>query len=45
MSDPTELTEEQAAELAGHILEMIPLHISGTGTVTLPDGTIPQEEN
>ena len=41
MSDP-ELTDEQLDAL---LLELIPLHISGTGTVTLPDGTIPQEEN
>ena len=40
--DERPLTDDQLDAL---LLELIPLHISGTGTVTLPDGTIPQEEN
>lgn len=40
--DERPLTDE---ELDALLLELIPLHIHGTGTVTYPDGTIPQEEN
>lgn len=49
MSDPTyvdiELTADQVAELARNIAEAMTITISGVGTVTYPDGTVPQDKD
>lgn len=47
MSEPTHtdivLTPELARELALNIAEAMTITISGVGTVTYPDGTVPQD--
>ena len=47
MSEPTYTdivpTPEQVAELAQNIAEAMTITISGVGTVTYPDGTVPQD--
>ena len=47
MSEPTytdiELTPEQLRELAVNIADAMTIQITGVGTVTYPDGTVPQD--
>jgi hypothetical protein len=47
MAEPTYtdivLTPEQVAKLAQNIAEAMTITISGVGTVTYPDGTIPHD--